>query len=49
MTGTFMVHFPYRGSGPALIDLMGGSMDLMFDNLPSSCSRSRPASSRRWR
>ena len=36
MTGTFMVHFPYRGSGPALLDLMGGNMDLMFDNLPSS-------------
>jgi tripartite-type tricarboxylate transporter receptor subunit TctC len=36
MTGTFMVHFPYRGSGPALLDLMGGTMDLMFDNLPSS-------------
>ncbi|MBI3368093.1 MAG: tripartite tricarboxylate transporter substrate binding protein [Burkholderiales bacterium] len=36
MTGTFMVHFPYRGSGPALIDLLGGSMDLMFDNLPSA-------------
>jgi len=36
MTGTFMLHIPYRGSGPALIDLMGGSMDLMFDNLPSS-------------
>jgi tripartite-type tricarboxylate transporter receptor subunit TctC len=36
MTGTFMVHFPYRGSGPALLDLLGGTMDLMFDNLPSS-------------
>jgi tripartite-type tricarboxylate transporter receptor subunit TctC len=36
MTGTFMVHLPYRGSGPALIDLLGGSVDLMFDNLPSS-------------
>jgi tripartite-type tricarboxylate transporter receptor subunit TctC len=36
MTGTFMVHVPYRGSGLALIDLMGGSMDLMFDNLPSA-------------
>ena len=36
MTGTFMLHFPYRGSGPALLDLMGGTMDLMFDNLPSS-------------
>ena len=36
MTGSYMVHFPYRGSGPALIDLIGGSMDLMFDNLPSA-------------
>jgi tripartite-type tricarboxylate transporter receptor subunit TctC len=36
MTGTFMVHFPYRGSGPALLDLIAGTMDLMFDNLPSS-------------
>lgn len=36
MTGTFMVHMPYRGSGPALIDLIGGSTDLMFDNLPSA-------------
>ena len=36
LTGTYMVHFPYRGSGPALMDLIGGSMDLMFDNLPSS-------------
>ncbi|WP_067065891.1 Bug family tripartite tricarboxylate transporter substrate binding protein [Roseateles chitosanitabidus] len=36
LTGTYMVHFPYRGSGPALIDLMGGNMDLMFDNLPSA-------------
>ena len=36
MTGTFMVHFPYRGSGPAMIDLIGGATDLMFDNLPSA-------------
>jgi tripartite-type tricarboxylate transporter receptor subunit TctC len=36
MTGTYMVHFPYRGSGPALLDLMSGTMDVMFDNLPSS-------------
>lgn len=36
MTGTFMLHLPYRGSGPALMDLMGGNTDLMFDNLPSS-------------
>ena len=36
MTGTFMVHFPYRGSSPALLDLIGGTMDVMFDNLPSA-------------
>ena len=35
-TGTFMLHFPYRGSNPALVDLIGGSMDVMFDNLPSA-------------
>jgi tripartite-type tricarboxylate transporter receptor subunit TctC len=36
MSGVYMVHFPYRGSGPALLDLVGGTMDVMFDNLPSS-------------
>ena len=36
MTGSYMLHFPYRGSGPALLDLMAGNMDLMFDNLPSA-------------
>jgi tripartite-type tricarboxylate transporter receptor subunit TctC len=36
MTGSFMLHLPYGGSGPALIDLIGGNTDLMFYNLPSS-------------
>ncbi|WP_332815188.1 Bug family tripartite tricarboxylate transporter substrate binding protein [Ramlibacter sp.] len=36
MTGTYMVHFPFRGSGPALLALIGGEMDVMFDNLPAS-------------
>ena len=36
MTGTSMPHTPYKGSGPALADLVAGKMDLMFDNLPSA-------------
>jgi tripartite-type tricarboxylate transporter receptor subunit TctC len=36
MTGVQMTHVPYRGSAPALTDLMGGQVQLMFDNLPSS-------------
>jgi tripartite-type tricarboxylate transporter receptor subunit TctC len=36
MSNTYLVHFPYRGSGPALLDLVGGTMDVMFDNLPSA-------------
>lgn len=35
-TGTFMVHIPYRGAGPALNDVLGGQVEIMFDNLPSS-------------
>ena len=36
MTGVYMVHFPYRGSAPALTDLIAGTMNVMFDNLPTS-------------
>jgi tripartite-type tricarboxylate transporter receptor subunit TctC len=36
MTGCQMLHVPYKGAGPALTDLMGGQVDVIFDNLPSS-------------
>jgi len=39
MTGIFMVHIPYTGSGPALMGLLSGSVDVMFDNLPSSMAQ----------
>ncbi len=36
MTGTYMVHIPYKGSAPALADMMAGRIHLMFDNLASA-------------
>jgi tripartite-type tricarboxylate transporter receptor subunit TctC len=36
MTGIKMAHVPYRGAAPALTDLMAGTVDVMFDNMPSS-------------
>ncbi len=41
MTGTFIVHVPYRGSAPALQDLIGGQIDMMFDNLPAALPQIR--------
>ncbi len=36
MAGVEMQHVPYKGSGPALNDLLGNQISIMFDNLPSS-------------
>ena len=41
MTRTDMVHVPYRGSGPALQDLLGGTVQVMFDSLASSAGHVR--------
>jgi tripartite-type tricarboxylate transporter receptor subunit TctC len=37
-TKTFITHIPYRGAGPALQDLIGGQVDMMFDGLGSSAN-----------
>ena len=36
LTGTEMVHVPYKGTSPALVDLVGGNVDVFFDNISSS-------------
>jgi tripartite-type tricarboxylate transporter receptor subunit TctC len=38
MTGVQLVHVPYRGAAPALTDMLGGQVQVFFDNLPSSIS-----------
>lgn len=36
MTKGNLVHVPYKGSGPAIVDLIGGRVDMLFDNMPSA-------------
>lgn len=36
MAGTEMIHIPYKGSGPALTDVLGNQVPVIFDNLPSA-------------
>jgi tripartite-type tricarboxylate transporter receptor subunit TctC len=41
MTGVDMIHVPYRGAGPMLIDLLGGQVQVAFDPMPSSIEHVR--------
>jgi tripartite-type tricarboxylate transporter receptor subunit TctC len=41
MAGVEMAHVPYKGAGPALADVMGGHVPIMFDNLPPSLEHVR--------
>ena len=41
LTGADMIHVPYTGTAPALVDIMGGQVDLFFDNLSSSMTQHR--------
>jgi tripartite-type tricarboxylate transporter receptor subunit TctC len=41
MTGVNMVHVPYRGAGPALVDMLADQVQVMFDNMPSSIGHIR--------
>ena len=36
LTGVKLTHVPYRGSNPALVDMISGTVQVMFDNMPSS-------------
>jgi tripartite-type tricarboxylate transporter receptor subunit TctC len=46
MTGTKMQHVPYRGAAPAITDLLGGQVQLIFDNMPSIIQHVRAGSLR---
>ena len=39
MTNTFMVHIPYRGAGPLMVDLLAGQVDLAFDGMGTSSTQ----------
>ena len=41
LTGTSMTHVPYRGSAPALTDMISGQVQVMFDNIPTSIEHIR--------
>ena len=46
MSGASMKHIPYKGAGPAITDLLGGQVDVIFDNMPSIINHIRAGSVR---
>lgn len=46
VTGTSMTHVPYRGSGPAMVDLIAGNTQVMFETMPSALQHIRAGSVR---
>lgn len=46
VTGTEMVHVPYRGSGPAIVDLIAGNVHVMFETMPSALQHIKSGSVR---
>jgi tripartite-type tricarboxylate transporter receptor subunit TctC len=46
MTGAKMQHVPYRGAAPAVTDLLGGQVQVIFDNMPSILQHVRAGSAR---
>lgn len=46
MTGIDMKHVPYKGAGPAITDLIGGQVDVLYDNMPSIIGHIRAGSVR---
>ena len=48
VTGTRLMHVPYRGSGPAITDLLGGQIDMVIETLPALLRRPPAARSGCW-
>ena len=40
-TGTSMTHVPYKGSGQSIMDVVGGHVDMVFDNIPTAAQQAK--------